>query len=87
MFKLGLLPGECPAGQVNDPVTGFCTVLDEPDGVSPKSTLPANFWMYAGLGLLALLLLGGGFAGGRASKKSKSGSSLLSRTTTRSIFG
>ncbi len=87
---LGFLPG-CPAGEHYDSSVEVC-VPDTYGGGAAASgnTLPdppEGFLKYALMGLAALVVLGA-FAGGRASgKRSASKGRLLSRTTTRSIFG
>jgi hypothetical protein len=84
---LGFLPG-CPAGQHYDDALLACVSDTDTGGWTGgggTATASPDFMKYALIGLGALLLIGA-FAGGRASKKSKGGM-LLSRTTTRSIFG
>lgn len=84
---LSFLPG-CPAGEHYD--SGLQVCVPDNYGGGGGSTLPdppEGFLKYAFIGLGALLLLGA-FAGGRASgRRSASKGRLLSRTTTRSIFG
>ena len=96
---LGKLGQECPTGYVYDANLPGCvqtystTVTDCADPTKVWNELTqqcepiatggtGNGMLYLGLGLAALLLLS--FAGGRASKKT--GSRLVARTTTRSVF-
>jgi hypothetical protein len=75
----------CPTGTVWSDLSQDCVISVDVGGNG--SGLPgtdSNIMLYLGLGLAALLLLS--FAGGRASKKTSSGSRLVSRTTTRSLF-
>jgi hypothetical protein len=72
----------CPTGTVWSDLSQDCVISVDAGGGLPGTT-DSNMMLYLGLGLAALLLLS--FAGGRASKKS-SGSRLVSRTTTRSLF-
>lgn len=62
---------------------GMCVMDVQVPGTTPSSFDP-KYLLYG----LGFLLLVGAFMGGRASRgSSKSSSKLLSRTTTRSIFG
>lgn len=73
---LSLSQPQCDAGYHFSEAFGGC-VLDDPgivvdvpgDAGGGGATAPTNFWMYAGIGVGLLLLLGA-FAGGRASKSS-----------------
>jgi hypothetical protein len=99
---VGKLGQECPTGYIYDAGIQDCVKTwstDVTDCADPSKTwneltqqceysgtggTSSNIMLYLGLGLAALLLLS--FAGGRASKKTSSGSRLVSRTTTRSLF-
>ena len=83
----------CGTGMVISPLTGECTINVSVTGTLPPTPVPGTnpfsslfsgsnsmIWIIGG----GLLLLLAAFGGGRASKST--GSKLVSRTSTRSIF-
>lgn len=77
----GKLCNPCDEGWKLSATTGLC-VLDVQVPAHPPSSFDPKYLLY----ILGGVLLLGAFMGGRASRGSST-KSLLSRTTTRSIFG